>query len=364
MSNKQWIPGADDRYINAAFNVVEMPTELEPEGATSLLHLLPWGETTLKDAALREMFGDPGVVLVDDASADMVKINFGASPIDLHVNLDHRHLGEGQAVGWITQIYADKEMGLGVEVDWTKEGRALIKSKAYRYASGEFSLDRQTGRVVAIAGAALTNKPAADQGMRPVKLSLVTADNEPLQPARKGHQRSTDMDIKAYFARLTGRTIDDDGDAVVVASDLHKQAQKADTLAAELSTSRDEVAALTISLSEMTERAETAESAAADQATKARVDAALASGQISPAQEEWAAGQTEEAFAVYLSTVEPGTYTPPKRVVKDPDTNEPVSNLAEGSSKDARAAQIKAYSKSEDITFAQAAVVLGRKGAN
>ncbi len=356
---KKWIPGDKDRYINVSFNVVEMPTELGPDDSTSPLFLLPWGETALADAAFRELFGEPGAVRVDDASADMIKINFGAKDIELHVNLDHQYLGDGQAVGWITDVSADEENGLNVEVEWTKEGRALIESKAYRYASGEFSLDRNTGRVVAVTGAALTNRPAAEAGMRPVSLSLITADDDPLQLARHGQREDPNMDLKAFLARLVGRPIEDDGEAVVAASELHTQAQLSEQLTTDLAASRMEVETLTAKLAKLEEAA----TEAAEAATKARVDAALAKGQISPAQEEWATGQTEDAFDAYLSTVKEGTYTPPKQQVDEKEINKPKSNSAELSDRQALADNIAAYASEKDITFSQASVILGRKGA-
>jgi len=356
---KKWMPTDDDRYINVSFNVVPMPDAIGDE--TSKLFLLPWGETTLVDAAFREMFGEPGVMIVDDAAADMVKINFGAAPIDLHINLDHqwRYDGSTAAVGWITGVYANETDGLGVEVEWTDEGRSLIESKAYRYASGEFSADRLTGRVVAVAGGALTNSPAAESGMRPVTLSLITADDEPLQPAHIGQKEVPNMELLAFLARKIGRNIDDDSDGVVAVSELSDQARLSETLTTELATSRAEVETLTAKLSKLEGIAKVAE----DAATKTRVDAALLSGQISPAQVEWATGQAEEAFTVYLGTVTAGTYTPPPQIVDEDEINKPKTNSAEVGNQQARADEIGAYAKKNEMTFSEANAILGRKGA-
>ena len=69
------------------------------------------------------------------------------------------------AAGWIRDLEALPD-GLFATVDWTDRARAAIRSREYQYISPVFAFDPQTGAVIELISAALTNHPALD-GMMP-----------------------------------------------------------------------------------------------------------------------------------------------------------------------------------------------------
>ncbi len=78
----------------------------------------------------------------------------------------------GKAAGWITDVRADDERGVVIDVDWTDRGAEAVKSREYQYLSAEYfdqvqlPQHKQPQRDVVIA-AALTNRPHL-KGMSPI----------------------------------------------------------------------------------------------------------------------------------------------------------------------------------------------------
>lgn len=64
------------------------------------------------------------------------------------------------AAGWITSLEWEEGRGLFAGVDWTDKARAHIRAGEYRYISPVFAFDRQSGAVLRLICAALTNHPA------------------------------------------------------------------------------------------------------------------------------------------------------------------------------------------------------------
>ena len=62
------------------------------------------------------------------------------------------------AVGWIKQIEV-RDNALWGRVEWTADGAATVTSRAYRYLSPVFQYDYQTGEILQIVSAGLTNNP-------------------------------------------------------------------------------------------------------------------------------------------------------------------------------------------------------------
>ena len=82
------------------------------------------------------------------------------------------------AAGWIESLEAGQD-GLYATVKWTDTARAFIRADEYRYISPVFSFDPETGAVLEVKSAALTNYPALD-GM-----AAVTARAEDDSPMKK-----------------------------------------------------------------------------------------------------------------------------------------------------------------------------------
>ncbi len=62
------------------------------------------------------------------------------------------------AVGWIKEITV-RDGALWGRVEWTAEGEATVTSRAYRYLSPVFQYDFETGEILRIVSAGLTNSP-------------------------------------------------------------------------------------------------------------------------------------------------------------------------------------------------------------
>ena len=101
----------------------------------------------------------------EDADALLALWRQRATPVV--VDYEHQtHLSRenGQpapAAGWITALEATPE-GLFASVEWTDKARAHIRAGEYRYISPVFAFDRQSGAVLRLICAALTNHPALD----------------------------------------------------------------------------------------------------------------------------------------------------------------------------------------------------------
>jgi len=82
-------------------------------------------------------------------------------PIDLEHSTEHKACkGEpAPAVGWIEKLTMSPYGAIWASVAWTDRGKELIESKAYQYISPVIVFKKDTGSIVAITSAGLTNKP-------------------------------------------------------------------------------------------------------------------------------------------------------------------------------------------------------------
>ncbi len=93
----------------------------------------------------------------------------------LYIHSDKENISNpkyGEAAGWVTNVIADDERGVLVDIEFTEEGAAAVRGKKYRYLSAEYfnkvqlpHHDRPHEDV--IVGAALVNKPHL-KGMDPI----------------------------------------------------------------------------------------------------------------------------------------------------------------------------------------------------
>ncbi|MCA3450232.1 MAG: hypothetical protein INF92_07640 [Rhodobacter sp.] len=82
------------------------------------------------------------------------------------------------AVGWIKQIDV-RDNALWGRVEWTAEGEATVTSRAYRYLSPVFRYDYETGEILQIVSAGLTNSPNLEMAA----LNRATTETEPMDKA-------------------------------------------------------------------------------------------------------------------------------------------------------------------------------------
>ena len=92
------------------------------------------------------------------------------------------------AAGWVRRLEWRKDKGLfAVDVKWTDAARTSIQNDEYRYISPVFQYDRETGAVMELVNAALTNSPALDGMEAAIALRLqLDTGNEELECLRRG----------------------------------------------------------------------------------------------------------------------------------------------------------------------------------
>lgn len=168
------------------------------------VHLLPRGEFCAHDGR--------GPWHYDDA-ATVIEASFAARP-RIHIDLNHStdtaaKVGlDAPAVGYVLEM-EERDSGIWARVDWTARGRELLSDRAYWGISAVISFDRKSGRVRAIARAALTNDPAV-------------ATLTPL------HAKETDAMITAKLAGMLGLAEDATEDEVLAALEKKMTAAPAD----------------------------------------------------------------------------------------------------------------------------------------
>jgi len=82
------------------------------------------------------------------------------------------------AVGWIKQIDV-RDNALWGRVEWNAEGEANVTSRAYRYLSPVFRYDVETGEILQIVSAGLTNSPNLEMAA----LNRATTETETMDTA-------------------------------------------------------------------------------------------------------------------------------------------------------------------------------------
>lgn len=107
-----------------------------------------------------------------------------------YIHSDKRNLSNplyGKAAGWMTDVRADAERGLVIDIEFTDEGARAVRDKEYRYLSAEYFDKVQlphhgTPETDVLVGAALVNKPHL-KGMQTIlSEDIVLFDEAPSKP--------------------------------------------------------------------------------------------------------------------------------------------------------------------------------------
>ncbi|RLE21804.1 MAG: hypothetical protein DRJ50_08625 [Actinobacteria bacterium] len=338
MADKQrrtWTEG-DGAFIRTELILEPMPVVAEGEQVPKRVRALPWGENELRDAAAREYWDEPGTLNVNARTATEVIDNFGHRDTDFFVNLNHNQ--HGKAYGWIESVSVVPDEGIFIDVDWTSEGDALVRDRAYRYSSievildaSQWAIDGSAAVVVAVVGLALTNKPAV-VGQSPVAYQSLTAalscsDGRDIErrheslgeSEEKGDRMASDF-WKKFLSRAVGKDLEDEVDAATETAKLEAIRENHSKLTTDLEAKTTEASELTEKLATATSIISEMKTADADRiaATQdAQVDAAVAAGKIAPTQVDWAKANFE-AFLTLVEGVEDGAVGPTKeRIVSD-----------------------------------------------
>jgi phage I-like protein len=117
----------------------------------------------------------------DIAAALIARANQRETPLCIdyeHHTLTAKDAGhKAVAAGWIEALAYVPGRGLFARVAWTDAAREHIRADEYRYISPLFTFDPETGAVLSLVNAALTNNPALD-GMAAVAAANQVAITE------------------------------------------------------------------------------------------------------------------------------------------------------------------------------------------
>ena len=257
--------------------------------APGRIQLFPMGEFSARD-------GRPGTLkgvnvkawTITPIIAAAVIARWQARETPLVVDYEHQTINAAEngkpapAAGWIESLEAGPD-GLYATVKWTDAARAFIRADEYRYISPVFSFDPETGAVLELKSAALTNYPALD-GMDAV--AARTEDDSPmkketLEALRQFFGLAADADEDAVVAALKAQG---DGRTLTAMLTAAKEAtpDPAKFVPAELFTAEQAKAAMFAA--KVTEL----EGSGTLAALTAEIDAAIADGRLSKACEAWA----------------------------------------------------------------------------
>lgn len=128
----------------------------------------------------------------DVATQAAENVNNKVRGTDLDIDYDHKQYG-GEAAGWVKHAEARTD-GLYLTVEWTKKAAKLIKDKAYRYFSPEFSDEWEHPKTKVkhknvLFGGGITNRPFL-KDILPLNMS------ELFEEQTNQHQEGNGMDPK------------------------------------------------------------------------------------------------------------------------------------------------------------------------
>lgn len=129
--------------------------------APEMVHLMPLGEWKGVDGR--------GPYVNDRANAAQVVAATKAAKRPLAIDYDHALNAEAlgtsaPAAGWIDPATLEvRDDGIWGKVEWTESGARKIATREYRFISPVFRHHKQTGRVILLVRAGLTNAPNFEQ---------------------------------------------------------------------------------------------------------------------------------------------------------------------------------------------------------
>lgn len=270
---------------------------------------------------------------IDAEIAAGIIADFAARQNDTVIDYEHQTLlttQNGQpapAAGWFGQLEWRDSGLFAIDVTWTERATQMIGGGEYKYISPVFTYDRKTGAIKSLLNAALTNNPALD-GMDAVAASQVSKliNQQPNQEKLSVDElleqlrwllnlpvTSTKDDVIAELQKAIDQlkstnptaTANADFSLIALVHSLNHEIAALKTVANHpdpakfvpvqvMKTLQDELASL------KTEKLE--------REVDGVVAAALASGQILPAQEDWARNLGKENLASlkqYLDGAQP-----------------------------------------------------------
>jgi phage I-like protein len=279
--------GADD----VAAICMALPAPTGGAAAAPLwIQLMPLGVTDTRDGRRFDLKDAAAVAAASLSGGDSLLIDYD------HATDLNAPGTPNPAAGWITELSVRAD-GLYGKVDWSDAGAVAVASKAYRFVSPVFMHDSEDGTVHRIVRVSLTNIPAL-----PLK-ALAHAhsqksgerDMDFLAQLRAALGVKADADEKTVLAQcaalvktqsdIKAAVGEDEADLVKAVASLKTKAASATGAAAAVDESKF------VAVEKFDELQKSLASLQKERATEkavASVDTAIASGQITPAQKDWA----------------------------------------------------------------------------
>ena len=274
------------------------------QAASGRIQLFPAGTFAARDGRpgnLRGVNATSWRLTAQDAEAVIVHWQRTATP--LVVDYEHQTQLAAQngrpapAAGWITSLEWEEGRGLFAGVDWTDKARAHIRAGEYRYISPVFAFDRQSGAVLRLICAALTNHPALD-GMDAASATFTPYEEPPMKQILAALGLPETADEAAALAALT--TLRQERDSAKAQAEAAPDPQKFVAMAT-FSAVQKEAAQLRDELTKLKNEAQAA-------ALKDDIEAALKDGRLTAATKGWAeslAKTAPDALKAFLATQPP-----------------------------------------------------------
>ena len=271
--------------------------------ASGRIQLFPAGTFAARDGRpgnLRGVNATSWRLTAQDAEAVIAHWQRTATP--LVVDYEHQTQLAAQngrpapAAGWITSLEWEEGRGLFAGVDWTDKARAHIRAEEYRYISPVFAFDRQSGAVLRLICAALTNHPALD-GMDAASATF-TYEEPPMKQILAALGLPETADEAAALAALT--TLRQERDSAKAQAEAAPDPQKFVAMAT-FSAVQQEAAQLRDEVAKLKNEAQAA-------ALKDDIEAALKDGRLTAATKGWAeslAKTAPDALKAYLAAQPP-----------------------------------------------------------
>ena len=274
------------------------------QAASGRIQLFPAGTFAARDGRpgnLRGVNATSWRLTAQDAEAVIAHWQRTATP--LVVDYEHQTQLAAQngrpapAAGWITSLEWEEGRGLFAGVDWTDKARAHIRAGEYRYISPVFAFDRQSGAVLRLICAALTNHPALD-GMDAASATFTPYEEPPMKQILAALGLPETADEAAALAALT--TLRQERDSAKAQAEAAPDPQKFVAMAT-FSAVQQEAAQLRDEVAKLKNEAQAA-------ALKDDIEAALKDGRLTAATKGWAeemAKTAPDALKAYLAAQPP-----------------------------------------------------------
>ncbi len=303
--------------------------------AACAISVTPTGEVQLFPAGqfrARVTDGRPKDVpgwLMNEELATAIIAEFDNRKIKTVIDFEHQTMLASQngqpapAAGWFSKLEWRDNGLYAIDVEWTERASQMIEGGEYKYISPVFTYDKKTGAIRSLFNAALTNNPALD-GMDAVAASqftsLINTQGETMPELLEQLRWLLNLPVTS--------TADDITAELQKAIDQIKSAAAAATsvpgfdVVALIKSQADQIAALTAAVANpdpskfvavdtmqsLQNEVAALRAQIVDREVNEIVTAALAAGQILPAQEAWARAHGKENIAslkAYLATAQP-----------------------------------------------------------